>query len=197
MSSEGARVSVEGAEPRSNSESGLPDVPSAENSEVDSNALVRATAAKIQAQITSLRPEQASQAALIGVSAAAEMYSGPLPHPRHFKQFNDTLPGSGDRILSMAEREQRHRHRQENLVNFYPFVGLATGGVAFILCIAGAVWLFMTGHPGGGGALLGLPVLGTIGWFVNGRIGGKTSASTNASPEPRGSAKPKPQRRRK
>lgn len=33
-------------------------------------------------------------------------YSGPLPHPSSFQQYEDTLPGSADRILKMSENEQ-------------------------------------------------------------------------------------------
>src|SRR5579864_3478904 len=47
------------------------------------------------------------------VHEVQEIYSGALPHPRHFDQFERTLPGAADRILVMAEREQTHRHTWE------------------------------------------------------------------------------------
>ncbi|MCY3865406.1 MAG: DUF2335 domain-containing protein [Chloroflexi bacterium] len=35
-----------------------------------------------------------------------EQYSGPIPHPNIVERFEQTLPGSADRILSMAEEQQ-------------------------------------------------------------------------------------------
>jgi uncharacterized membrane protein len=37
-------------------------------------------------------------------------YSGPIPLPRVAHGWDEVLPGAADRILSMAEREQGHRH---------------------------------------------------------------------------------------
>ena len=35
-----------------------------------------------------------------------EQYSGPIPHPSIVERYEQTLPGSADRILSMAEEQQ-------------------------------------------------------------------------------------------
>jgi len=35
-----------------------------------------------------------------------EQYSGPVPHPSIVERYERTLPGSADRILSMAEERQ-------------------------------------------------------------------------------------------
>ena len=35
-----------------------------------------------------------------------EQYSGPIPHPSIVERYERTLPGSADRILSMAEEQQ-------------------------------------------------------------------------------------------
>ena len=40
-------------------------------------------------------------------------YQGPLPLPDHFERYNEVLPGSAERILMMAEKEQIHRLSQE------------------------------------------------------------------------------------
>lgn len=53
------------------------------------------------------------QAVAAYVHQIEEYYSGPLPHPRHLEYFERTLPGAADRILSMAERQQSHRHAWE------------------------------------------------------------------------------------
>ena len=43
-----------------------------------------------------------------------EQYSGPLAHPRIIAGYERYLPGSTDRILSMAEEQQRHRVQMED-----------------------------------------------------------------------------------
>lgn len=40
-------------------------------------------------------------------------YEGPLPPPTHFQQYEETLPGSAERILRMTEAEQVNRHKLE------------------------------------------------------------------------------------
>ena len=37
-------------------------------------------------------------------------YFSPIPHPDMMEGYQKVLPGSPDRILSMAERQQKHRH---------------------------------------------------------------------------------------
>jgi len=43
-----------------------------------------------------------------------EQYSGPLAHPRIVAGYERHLPGSTDRILAMAEEQQRHRVEMED-----------------------------------------------------------------------------------
>lgn len=43
-----------------------------------------------------------------------EQYAGPLAHPRIVAGYEQHLPGSADRILTMAEEQQSHRMQQEN-----------------------------------------------------------------------------------
>lgn len=43
-----------------------------------------------------------------------EQYSGPLAHPRIVAGYERFLPGSADRILSMAESQQQPRMQQED-----------------------------------------------------------------------------------
>ncbi|MCY3860325.1 MAG: DUF2335 domain-containing protein [Gammaproteobacteria bacterium] len=42
-----------------------------------------------------------------------EEYSGPIAHPRIIAGYERFLPGSADRILTMAEEQQRHRFKME------------------------------------------------------------------------------------
>lgn len=38
-----------------------------------------------------------------------ESFSGPLPSPEAFRQYNEIVPDAGQRILAMAEKEQQIR----------------------------------------------------------------------------------------
>ncbi len=44
-----------------------------------------------------------------------QFYQGPLPPPEAFEHYNHITPGAAERILIMAEEEQRQRHQVEML----------------------------------------------------------------------------------
>ena len=44
----------------------------------------------------------------------ARSFRGPLPPPSLFGQYEEILPGSADRMLTLAENEQSHRHKWES-----------------------------------------------------------------------------------
>lgn len=80
-------------------------------------------------------------------------FTGPLPHPDSFAGYENTLPGAADRILSMAEKEQNHRHEAENEMisamekqhtrgqNIGCFLAVILSAIAFILGFLGHDWL--------------------------------------------------------
>jgi uncharacterized membrane protein len=45
-------------------------------------------------------------------------YSGPLPEPQAMARYEDTLPGSANRILSLVENEQSIRQRDNRHILF-------------------------------------------------------------------------------
>ena len=45
----------------------------------------------------------------VSAGAAVEYFQGPLPPPRVLKEYEETLPGAADRILTMADGEVDHR----------------------------------------------------------------------------------------
>lgn len=60
----------------------------------------------------------------------AEMYSGPLPHPEMFKEYNKVIPGAGDVILNEFKAQGKHRRFSEKAVvigklYFGPFIALS------------------------------------------------------------------------
>jgi uncharacterized membrane protein len=102
-----------------------------------------------------------------------EAYSGPLPHPELLAEYERILPGAADRILSMAERQQGHRHDLESTAMESNVQrskqGLAAG---FVICLAFLVVsavLIGTGHEVAGTVLGSFDLLGLVSLFVIGQ----------------------------
>jgi uncharacterized membrane protein len=52
------------------------------------------------------------------ISVRASTFVGPIPPPDILNEYNQVLPNAADRIIQMAENEQKHRHSmQEKLIN--------------------------------------------------------------------------------
>ena len=82
-----------------------------------------------------------------------ETYSGPLPTPADFENYNRVVPGAAERILGMAEREQQIRadNQAKILTNDTKRIHGATLLGVGLLVIAGiAAWQ--------GAALIALPL---------------------------------------
>jgi uncharacterized membrane protein len=43
----------------------------------------------------------------------SQIRTGPLPSPAEIGEYERILPGTADRIIKMAEKEQSHRHQSE------------------------------------------------------------------------------------
>ena len=123
--------------------------------------------------------KQASNAALQVVSAV-RTHVGPLPLPEILDEYDRVLPGAAQEIMNMALREQQHRHSMENSQRVYPFLGLGSGLIAFLSCVAGAIYLALSGQPVVAGLLVGAPLIGAIGWFVNSRLQVRQAAALPA-----------------
>ena len=82
-------------------------------------------------------PADAHTEDLVRVQTARhlEFSSGPLPPPQFFQAYETTLPGAAERILTMAEREQKSRHSREARGQWMAFLlallGLL-GGMALV-----------------------------------------------------------------
>src|SRR6266496_2421432 len=114
-------------------------------------------------------PTQAPQAVARMVTAV-QLFRGPLPPADHFREYNEVVPGSAREILDMAKGEQAHRHRMQSLEMIYPYLGWFAGFAGFLACIGGATYLAMNSHEAIAGAMLGVPCLGVIGWFIRSRL---------------------------
>lgn len=103
----------------------------------------------------------------------AASFSGPLPPPSMYGEYDRVLPGSADRILSMAEKEQSHRISTENealaasvkdskLGQYFGFA-LAT------LCLGGGVYLAINGHTVVPVVLVCASAIGLVNRFLDNR----------------------------
>lgn len=112
------------------------------------------------------------------------MHSGPLPHPSILRGYEDILPGSAERILQMAEKEQIHRfdldfkfHKTDSRDSL---LGIVCATVLGVLTLTSGVFIVKLAPSTSGiviGGLLGASGLAAIvGTFIRGT---KTSWKMN------------------
>src|SRR5882724_10991866 len=97
-------------------------------------------------------------------------YAGPLPPAGQYHQYERTLPGSANRILAMAEKEQAHRHQLEPVLQNdqrrIAFRGQWVAAVLSVLFGVGSVYLGMNGHDIPAGILGGTTAVSIVSIFV-------------------------------
>ncbi|MDN5077627.1 DUF2335 domain-containing protein [Aliarcobacter butzleri] len=102
-----------------------------------------------------------------------ESFSGPLPHPEHFKKYNQIVPGSANRLLKMAEDDLAHAHsmqrKQLNIELFAVVAGLIVGATIALVALIGSGYLIMQGHDIAGAILGGGSLASLVGVFIYGR----------------------------
>jgi uncharacterized membrane protein len=94
---------------------------------------------------------------------AAESHLGPLPHPDLYEHYAAIIPDGANRIMAMAEREQRQRHRME----VAGMVSAFTLALAFL--IAGST-LVLQNHDWAGAVIITSTVVALVGIFITGRF---------------------------
>ncbi len=110
-------------------------------------------------------------------------FSGPLPTPEMFFQYDQILPGAADRILGLTEREMEHRQQMEQgflrIHSRNSLLGIFSGALIGLSAVLGGVYIAAVGGniEGAGVALGGLTAL--VGVFVYGK-----KADTASEPEP-------------
>jgi uncharacterized membrane protein len=116
---------------------------------------------------------------------SAEIFRGPIPHPKHIQGYEDACPGAADRIIRMAEVAQtRLEDRRDTVIeNEYSDrrLGMYLGFGALIAMVIGGVILVYHGEKEIGGTLLGAGVLGSI---VKSFIHGRQPQTGEPSDEP-------------
>lgn len=85
-------------------------------------------------------------------------WAGPLPPPAALENFNRIVPGAAERIIAMAEAEQKHRHALESGAMFTQQeavrlaardsrMGMILGALIAFGGIAAALFSFLHGAP--------------------------------------------------
>lgn len=100
-------------------------------------------------------------------------FSGPLPPPSMFGEYDRVLSGSAERILRMAEKEQDHRTKWETKALAGEIrqeqYGQWFGLLIAVLCIVGVVYLATNGQTIVASILAGTSALGLARHFIQGK----------------------------
>jgi uncharacterized membrane protein len=143
-------------------------------------------ARKIGPSLSNIDP-QTKQLIVERTLEVAVQFSGPIPPGPLLREYDVVVPGSADRIIAMAEREQEHQHAMERAASKNPFVlemvGLVLGATVTCVGLALGAYCIVKGFTLAGLSLFGA-TLGTIViTLVNGRGNGNVSPKGKKSPD--------------
>lgn len=94
------------------------------------------------------------------------MFTGPLPPPVVLEGYEAVVPGSAERIMAMAEKEQDHRHsREDEIVRIFSR-GQWLAFVLGVLALGSATLLLALGRDIGGFTTLLFAVAAIVGAFL-------------------------------
>lgn len=95
-----------------------------------------------------LKPEKMNEARTIVARIVTKSHSGPIPSAEELGHLEAVLPGAADRVITMAEREQEHRHTATNSIVDKEFAYRGRGQIITILAltlillaVGGIAWL--------------------------------------------------------
>lgn len=104
----------------------------------------------IQQAAKAVIAEKSLRQQLIGQIAGQitiQQQGGPLPAPEILKKYNESVPDGAERIFRMAERDQRHIHRNQNAGFVLAFMGEILGWSIVIFAMWCAYSLVMQNKP--------------------------------------------------
>lgn len=113
----------------------------------------------------------------MSVVAAKYTFSGPIPPPEALERYEKIAPGAADRILTMAEMEQRHRHAyedKEQRISFRAvFTTLIFAFLALLIVCAIVIFAISRGMEGTAIATILGAVASVVGLFLFRKSRGK------------------------
>ena len=121
--------------------------------------------------------QQDDQPAPVGTRAIAqitESYSGPLPPSVELAEYERVLPGSADRIVSMAEGYASHNQRleAEALRREYDDMhwGRIVAGMVVLVILGACIYALHLGHVGFATTLGSWTVVALVAVFIAGKV---------------------------
>lgn len=109
---------------------------------------------------------------LQGQISGSIAFSGPIPHPTILKGYEEVLPGSADRILSMTEKEGEHRRKIETELvkndNIRSYLGQIAGFTIAIVGLGGSIYLGINDKVWASGIMSAGTLTGLVTVFVKG-----------------------------
>lgn len=104
----------------------------------------------------------------------SEMFSGPIPPPESLARYEQIQPGSADRILKMAEKQQEHRMCLESKVIGSQVEqskrGQLFGFIIVFVCVAVAIFFALhLGMTTFAASFLSVTMVVIVGLFINGK----------------------------
>lgn len=130
-----------------------------------------------------IRPEKRGEAERLIGTVMHKFHSGPLPAPEDLAHYDEILPGTADRIISMAESNMNHRQRMEEKLVSSEY-GLRTRGqwlalIALFAMLGVIVFTFWLGQPIAGSVLGSATLIAITGMFL-----GRDKDLTEQEPSP-------------
>jgi uncharacterized membrane protein len=131
--------------------------------------------AEIDRQIGTIVPQGQREQIVARVTriVQSEVFSGPIAHPRHLREYDQIVPGSADRIIKMAENALAHRERMDTKIVDAEIadrkLGMFLGFAGLLLILGAAAYFGSQGEKVIAGCFLSTAVLGAIPVFVLGR----------------------------
>lgn len=109
------------------------------------------------------------------VMQSSMSFSGPIPPPEILEKYEQILPGSAGRLITMAENQSRHRqHLEKTVVEGEvkrAWWGLWTGYTLGLAGIGGSVALGLYGQQVAASVLCGTTLVSLVSVFVIGAVG--------------------------
>lgn len=106
-----------------------------------------------------------------------EATNGPIPPPKMLAGYEAAVPGAGDRILTMAESQQAHRHAIETKVIDSNIslerLGVIIGGIISAIVVVGSMALIALGKSVEGMALVIGELVALVAVFVKSQSSSK------------------------
>jgi uncharacterized membrane protein len=123
-----------------------------------------------------LRQRRAFPASLTLATATA--FIGPIPPPEQLAQYEGTLPGLADRLVTIAERESEHRRALQRRAIRLSELGLAAGFTIAMTALCGGIFLVHEGSQAEGMSSIILAIASLVLVFLT---RGKRHAGDGAS----------------